>query len=835
MRSFLTISVAMFTGVFGLGACTQGVSLAPDDDPGTVIEVHVTPATDTVVIGSTIRLTGVAVVSAGARAPSLTWRSAAPAIAEVSDGVVRGLAAGTTRILAEAGGKVDTALVWVTLPPPAPVATVTLTPTSISLAVGASARLAAVTRDAQGNILTGRSITWSSNASSTAAVDASGMVSGIAPGTATITATSEGRAATAAVTITASAVPVASVVVTPTSGSIHVGQTLQLTATPRDDGGNVLGGHVVTWTTSDAATATVTGTGLVNAIRAGSVTITATSEGHSASAAITVTSPPAPVASVTVAPETASLVSGQTIQLVATAKDASGAVLTGRIVTWSSSNTNVATVNASGVVEGRGVGSATITATSEGKSGTATITGSLTPVASISLDPTVLSAVVGHSSQITATLRDAAGNILTGRTITWTTSNTAVAVVSSTGVIVGMSAGTAQVTAMCEGRSATVSVSITAPPPGSGGQCGAGWPAAVPAPMPASAGQAFYVAPSGSDANPGTLDSPWKTLQKAFSTLQPGQIAYLRAGTYGTKCAASTFTRAGTASAPITVRGYPGERAVLNGQVRLEGSYMRLSHIVMEGPSCGTWGDTGRLGENLILMIPGKSHHIEVSHSEVFHGGWHAGISAGGDDIWILNNYIHDNGNFNDPDQWNTSHGIYYHDGSRGVVANNIIEHNFAKGLSARYNGNHIMVLNNTIVANGRSGIDITEGTNNWLIANNIVMNNGNTGIHTSGSSGGTTNVLMNNVVWNNGSSGTSHWHTNNTRIDNLVADPLLVNPNDDPPGPWHVGYSNDYRLTAASPAIGYAVATYATPLDLAGVCRLQDGRPDVGALERVP
>src|SRR5207245_4576237 len=97
-----------------------------------------------------------------------------------------------------------------------------------------------------------------------------------------------------------------------------------------------------------------------------------TSEGQSGTAAITVTS--VPVASVTVSPAPASVQAGQTLQLTATPKDVNGNPLTGRTITWSSSNTSVATVNSSGLVSGVVAGSATITATSEGQSGTAAIT-----------------------------------------------------------------------------------------------------------------------------------------------------------------------------------------------------------------------------------------------------------------------------------------------------------------------------------------------------------------------------------------------------------------------------------------------------------------------------
>ncbi len=106
--------------------------------------------------------------------------------------------------------------------------------------------------------------------------------------------------------------------------------------------------------------------------RQGSATITATSEGKSGTAAITVIV--VPVASVTVSPASASIAISGTRQLSAVTKDSAGNTLTGRVVTWGSSNTAVATVNATGLVTGVIAGSATITPTSEGKSGTASIT-----------------------------------------------------------------------------------------------------------------------------------------------------------------------------------------------------------------------------------------------------------------------------------------------------------------------------------------------------------------------------------------------------------------------------------------------------------------------------
>src|SRR5204863_431992 len=137
------------------------------------------------------------------------------------------------------------------------------------------------------------------------------------------------------------------------------------------------------------------------------------------------------VATVDLNPATATVQVGQTVQLTATPKDSNGNALSGRTVTWTSSNTSVATVSTSGLVSGVTPGSATITATSEGKSGTASVTVTQVPVATVSLSPATPSIQQGQTVQLTATLKDASGNTLSGRTVTWSSSNTAVATVNS--------------------------------------------------------------------------------------------------------------------------------------------------------------------------------------------------------------------------------------------------------------------------------------------------------------------------------------------------------------------------------------------------------------------
>jgi Big-like domain-containing protein len=160
----------------------------------------------------------------------------------------------------------------------------------------------------------------------------------------------------------------------------------------------------------------------------------------------------------------------RTQQLTAVTKDSAGGTLTGRGITWASSATAVATVNANGLATAKVAGSATITATSEGKSGTAAITVINVPVATVSVSPSSAAITVGATQQVTATTKDSAGTTLTGRVVTWASSNTSVATVSSSGLVTGQAAGSATVSATSEGKSGTASITVqAAPPPPAGG------------------------------------------------------------------------------------------------------------------------------------------------------------------------------------------------------------------------------------------------------------------------------------------------------------------------------------------------------------------------------
>jgi hypothetical protein len=169
---------------------------------------------------------------------------------------------------------------------------------------------------------------------------------------------------------------------------------------------------------------------------------------------------PPPVATVVMAPATATVETGNHVQLTATLTDAAGGTLTGRPVAWSSSDEAIATVADDGTVAGVAEGAVTITATAESQSGTAAVTVGAAAVASIALTPVAPSGVPGEQVQLTATLRDAGGNVLAGRPVTWTTANSAKATVDAAGLVTAVAVGSATVQAASEAKTATVTFAV---------------------------------------------------------------------------------------------------------------------------------------------------------------------------------------------------------------------------------------------------------------------------------------------------------------------------------------------------------------------------------------
>ena len=387
----------------------------------------------------------------------ITWSSNNEGVATVSaSGLVTALAAGGAIITATSEGRSAPASITVTA---IPVASVALKPNSQVLSEGQTAQLQAQPLDSDGNPLVGRVVLWFTNNASVATVSSTGLVTAQLQGSATITATSEGKSATTAVTVNPRG-PNA-VIVTPAQVLVEEGRTATLTVQVLDNLGRDLPNSVVTFTTSDASVATVSSAGVVTGVVPGKATISATSGGKTGTAEVTVT--PTPVASVVVSPAQPSIVVGRSITLTAEALSATGQVLPGRTVMWSSSTPSIADVTSLGTVSGMSVGSTVIFASIDGVLGWANVNVIDVPVATVTVTPATTSVAMGQTSQLTAELRDASGNILTGRVVSWSSSQNSIATVNSTGVVTGVSGGTATITATSEGQVGTATVNVAAP------------------------------------------------------------------------------------------------------------------------------------------------------------------------------------------------------------------------------------------------------------------------------------------------------------------------------------------------------------------------------------
>jgi uncharacterized protein YjdB len=324
---------------------------------------------------------------------------------------------------------------------------------------GQSAPLQAQTLDADGAVLTGRTVTWTSSNPAVATVSAQGAVTGVTVGAATITATSEGRSGQAAVNVTIP--PVQTIVVSPSADTLGIGTERTLSAVLRDATGAILTGRALAWNSSSVTVASVSSNGVVTGLTQGAAIISASSEGRVGSATITVLARLA--STVILTPGSSTLIVGTTQLLASQITDAQGNLITNRPIAFTSDAPSVASVSGSGLVSALAPGTARITATSEGKSGTASITVIPVPVASVQVTPSAPSLNIGTSQQLIAVARSAGGVILSGRTVVWTSGAPSIATVNTNGLVTGVAPGIAIVLAAIDGVTASATATVSLP------------------------------------------------------------------------------------------------------------------------------------------------------------------------------------------------------------------------------------------------------------------------------------------------------------------------------------------------------------------------------------
>ena len=376
---------------------------------------------------------------------------------------------------------------------------------------------------------------------------------------------------------------------------------------------------------------------------------------------------------------------------------------------------------------------------------------------------------------------------------------------------------------------------------------------------PASAGgSTYYVATNGNDSNPGTISQPWRTIQKAASTLVAGDTAYVRAGTYNERV---TPQRSGSAENPIAYRAYPGETVTIDGKDSLSDAFYLsgLSYLIIDGFIMSNW--------DLFGMRVLNSHHIEIANNEIkspnatYSGIW-------GDHSQYCNihhNKVHDcpeNGiAMSHESDYNQIHGNF-------VYNNGFKQQQYWAGIALEVNSNYNQIFNNLVYNNKHAGLLTNSQYNYWY--HNTVYSNPNT----SGGGGGIylcnwedstmdQNTFRDNIIVatgsneytvyiqeavgrNNSFDSNIHWHTSREARVHWGDESLTFSRWRSTYGQETNGFSLNplfaggiptdpsyYRLQSSSPAIDAGVNVGITA-DYDGTPRPQGGGFDIGAFEQM-
>ena len=336
--------------------------------------------------------------------------------------------------------------------------------TGLALTKGQTQKLTATVAPANA---TKKEVKWSTSNKNVATVSPSGLVTAKSAGTATITCTAQdgsGVKATCKVTVT---VPVSGIQLSQTSAALTVGDTLTLTKTiyPSD-----ATNQAVTWMSSSDAVASVDSNGKITAKTAGSAVITCKSVSDNSVVGICNVTVKAKVQTpseikvnkITLNKTTASVTKGKTLQLTATVAPGNA---TKKEVKWSTSNKNVAMVSTSGLVTAKSAGTATITCTAQDGSGVKatckiTVKNPVVKVTKVTLNKTTATLAPKETLTLKATVTPTNA---TNKAVTWKSSNTKIATVSSSGKVTAKAAGTVTITCRAKdgsGKKATCKITV---------------------------------------------------------------------------------------------------------------------------------------------------------------------------------------------------------------------------------------------------------------------------------------------------------------------------------------------------------------------------------------
>jgi YVTN family beta-propeller protein len=388
-----------------------------------------------------------------------SWASSNTSVASIdATGLVTAAGNGEVTITSTVDGVSATALLKVEQA----VATISVSPASATLtSLEATQPFSAELKDANGNIVANQTVTWSSTAPAVATVDpASGIALAVSDGTTSVKATAGDKSASASLIV---AQAVASIEVSPATVTLESLNVTQIfTALAKDAKGKTIPGKSFTWSSDESAVVSINATGTATALGdSGStpVTIRARVDDKEGTATILVSQK---VVTVTVTASSTTITSlNATQQFTATIKDGNNQSMAGKPVDWSSDKPEIASVDSNGLVKAIANGSAIIKAKANGASGELTVLVDQA-VHSISVAPAEATLnSIGDIQEFTATLKDAGGTAVTGKTIEWSSNNTEVAEVdASTGSATAKANGVAEIKATVGSKTATATLTV---------------------------------------------------------------------------------------------------------------------------------------------------------------------------------------------------------------------------------------------------------------------------------------------------------------------------------------------------------------------------------------
>jgi len=413
--------------------------------------VSLNKTTDTLKVGGTDTLKAT-IAPSNATNKKINWTSSDATHATVDGtGKVKGVAVGSATITATTVDGAFTATCDVNVY--AVVSKVSLNKTSDTLVMGGGTDtlIATITPD---NAKT-KDVTWTSSKSSIASVDATGIITAVAAGTATINVTTvDGKkTATCKVTVTA---PVSTITLNITTDTLKVGSTDTLKATIAPSNAT---NKKINWTSSDDTKVSVSTTGKIKGVSAGTATISATTVDGTLTTTCDVTVY-APVTSVSLDKTTDTLLVGGSDALIASIAPDYAA---NKAVTWKSSNNNVASVDTTGVITGVKKGTATITVSTVDGKKTATCKVTVKTAlndseTSVSLNKVTDALALGDTDTLIASVN------ATDKAVTWSSSDKTVATVSDTGLVTPVKLGSVTITVTTVSGSKTDTCIVTVIP-----------------------------------------------------------------------------------------------------------------------------------------------------------------------------------------------------------------------------------------------------------------------------------------------------------------------------------------------------------------------------------